>query len=84
MPSRMMVAVSPLATPSSMIAALIVGRYSDARVLISCSTISTATSRRYGRDVLAQQRQEHSVTVAHNPIRIAAGQFSAEPRAARG
>ena len=43
-----MVAVSPLATPSSMIAALTVGRYSDARVLISCSTISTATSRRYG------------------------------------
>ena len=49
MPSLTMVAVSPLATPSSMIAALTVGRYSDARVLISWSTISTATSRRYGR-----------------------------------
>lgn len=48
MPSRTIAAVSPLATPSSMMAALTVGRYSDARLLISCSTISTATSRRYG------------------------------------
>ncbi|CFR80249.1 Uncharacterised protein [Mycobacterium tuberculosis] len=44
-----MVAVSPLATPSSTIAALTVGRYSEARVLTSCSIISIATSRRYGR-----------------------------------
>src|SRR5258705_9085668 len=49
MPSLTMVAPSPLETPSSMIAALTVGRYSDARVLIICSTISVATSRRYGR-----------------------------------
>ena len=49
MPSLTMMAVSPLATPSSMIAALTVGRHSDARVLISWSTTSTATSRRYGR-----------------------------------
>ncbi|CKU81010.1 Uncharacterised protein [Mycobacterium tuberculosis] len=39
-----MVAVSPLATPSSTIAALTVGRYSEARVLTSCSIISIATS----------------------------------------
>ena len=44
-----MVAVSPLATPSSMIVALRVGRYNVASVLIACSTISAATSRRYGR-----------------------------------
>ncbi len=49
MPSLTMVAVSPLATPSSMIVALSVGRYSVASVLIICSAMSTATSRRYGR-----------------------------------
>ena len=48
-PSRTIVVVSPFATPSSMMVALTVGRYNDARVLISCSAISTATSRRYGR-----------------------------------
>ena len=41
--------VSPLATPSSMIAALTVGRYSEARVLMVCSVITAATSHRYGR-----------------------------------
>ena len=44
-----MVAVSPLATPSSMIAALTVGRYSEASVLINWSTATTASSHRYGR-----------------------------------
>ena len=38
----MIVCVSPLATPSSMIAALTVGRYSDASVLITCSTETIA------------------------------------------
>ena len=44
-----MVPVSPLATPSSMIAALIVGRYSDASVLTTWSAATTASSQRYGR-----------------------------------
>ena len=44
-PSQM----SPLATPSSMIAALTVGRYSDASVLISWSPATIASSERYGR-----------------------------------
>ena len=44
-----MVRVSPLATPSSMIDALTVGKYSDARLLISCSSTTTAISHRYGR-----------------------------------
>lgn len=48
-PNRAIVSVSPLATPSSMIAALTVGRYSDANVLIDCSAINAPTSRRYGR-----------------------------------
>ena len=39
---------SPLATPSSMIAALTVGRYSDASVLISWSPATIASSERYG------------------------------------
>lgn len=47
-PSRMMTAVSPRTTPSSMIEALTVGRYSDARLLISCSVITAATGHRYG------------------------------------
>ena len=44
-----MVAVSPLAMPSSMIVAFTVGRYSEARVLTNCSVITAATSQRYGR-----------------------------------
>ena len=48
-PKSTMVPVSPFATPSSMIAALTVGRYSDASVLITCSTATTASSQRYGR-----------------------------------
>ena len=48
-PSSTMVPVSPLATPSSMIAALTVGRYSEARVLIIWSTATAASSQRYGR-----------------------------------
>ena len=44
-----MLAGSPLATPSSMMAALTVGRYSEAKLLITCSAINAATSRRYGR-----------------------------------
>ena len=43
-----MVRRSPLATPSSMIAALTVGRYSDASVLISWSPATIANSDRYG------------------------------------
>ena len=48
-PSWTIVVVSPLAMPSSMIVALTVGRYSEARVLTNCSVITVATSRRYGR-----------------------------------
>ena len=48
-PSSTIVRRSPLATPSSMIAALTVGRYSDASVLISWSTATTDSSPRYGR-----------------------------------
>ena len=45
-PSSVMVPVSPLATPSSMIAALIVGRYSEASELTSWSAATTASSQR--------------------------------------
>ena len=50
-PRRTMVAVSPCATPSSMIAAFNVGRYSNASVLITCRSITATTdsSPRYGR-----------------------------------
>ncbi len=44
-----MAPVSPLATPSSMIAALMVGRYSDAMVLTTCSPATMASNQRYGR-----------------------------------
>jgi hypothetical protein len=44
-----MVPVSPLATPSSMIAALTVGRYSEASVLIIWSSATAASGQRYGR-----------------------------------
>ena len=49
MPSRKISAVSPAATPSSMIAALTVGRYSEASELRVCSTSTAATGHRYGR-----------------------------------
>src|SRR6476469_10201683 len=48
-PSSTMVPVSPLATPSSMIASLTVGRYSEASVLIIWSTATAASGQRYGR-----------------------------------
>ncbi|SIK04852.1 Uncharacterised protein [Mycobacteroides abscessus subsp. abscessus] len=48
-PRRAMVRVSPCATPSSMIAALTVGRYSEARVLMICNVTTTAIKPRYGR-----------------------------------
>ena len=48
-PNSTMVRRSPLATPSSMIAALTVGRYSDASVLINWSAATIASSDRYGR-----------------------------------
>ncbi len=48
-PSSTMRPRSPWATPSSMIAALTVGRYSDASVLMTWSAATTASSDRYGR-----------------------------------
>ena len=60
-PSRMIVCVSPLATPSSMIAALTVGRYNAASVLITCSTATIATSERYGRTYLRSSARSISV-----------------------
>jgi hypothetical protein len=49
MPRRKISAVSPTATPSSMIAALTVGRYSEASELRVCNTRTAATGHRYGR-----------------------------------
>jgi hypothetical protein len=48
-PSRKINAVSPAATPSSMMAALMVGRYSEASELRVCRTITATTGHRYGR-----------------------------------
>ena len=59
-PSSTIVAVSPLATPSSMIAALMVGRYSEASVLTICSTATTASSPRYGRTYCRSSAQSIS------------------------
>ena len=51
--------MSPAVTPSSMIAAFTVGRYSDARVLTSWKTTTATTNRRYGRDIPPQQSGQH-------------------------
>ena len=64
----MIVPVSPLATPSSMIAALMVGRYSDASVLTTWSAADDGEQPAVRPHVLSQQRPEHPATVAHRAV----------------
>jgi len=43
-PRRQIVGMSPLATPSSMMSALMVGRYSEADACTACSAITASSS----------------------------------------
>ena len=65
-----------------MIVALTVGRYSDASVLIDLQHHQRRDQPPVRPDVLAQQRQEHLVTVAHRRRRTAEPCRRATPRIA--
>ena len=66
-PSSTMRGRLPCATPSSMIAALTVGRYSDASVLTSWRAATIASSERYGR--VYRRSSVHSIPLLSHTVR---------------
>src|SRR4029453_18157070 len=66
-PSSTILRRLPWATPSSMIAALTVGRYSDASVLISWSPATMPSNERYGP--VYRRRNAHSIPLLSHPPR---------------